>query len=368
MLTFAIVIPHLNQAHFLTTALESLRHQDAPLNLAVMDGGSKDHFSEVVNRYDDVISRMSSGHDLGQADAIYKGIEMVDGDIVAWLNADDYYFPHILEKISRLFAEHPEVDIIYGDAVHVRPDGMFLSYFPGIENFNISRLFKSCYICQPACFVRRKAYEEVGGVDSSLIYTMDWDLWCRLAREEKRFLRVNEPMAAVRYYQGTKTLSGDKTRYEEIWRIQRIYGGFKIPTAWPGFYWFDLACKDKKTFSEKVFFSLLQGARLLKKKIEGSKPDLIYGFQRWEKKVFGACMIQFPWYGEKAVREIILKMRPGETTYLISFAGSRPEAFIAKRGEIRMPVYFEKGSIVNFSVSCPSSPAWELYKLSCELG
>ncbi len=368
MLTFAIAIPHLNQAHFLTTALESLRHQDAMVNVAIMDGGSKDHFRQVISNYHDVICRISSGQDMGQADAIYNGIETLGGDIVAWLNADDYYFPHVLEKIARLFVEHPEVDIIYGDAVHIEPDGMFLSYFPGIEDFNISRLFRSCYICQPACFVRRRAYEEVGGVDSSLIYTMDWDLWCRLAREGKSFLRISEPLAAVRYYQGTKTLSRDKVRYREIWRIQRVYGGFKIPTAWPGFYWFDLACKEKKTFSEKVFFSLLQGARLFKKSIKGSKPDLIYGFQRWEKKVHGTGMIQFPWYGEKAVREIILKIQPGETTYLVSIAGSRPDAIIAKRGEIRMPVYFEKGSLINLAISCPSAPAWELNDFSCELG
>jgi GT2 family glycosyltransferase len=368
VLTFGIAIPHLNQAHFLNTALESLRHQYASLYLAIMDGGSKDHFREVISRYNDIISRISSGQDMGQADAIYRGIDTVEGDIVTWLNADDYYFPHILEKIAGLFAERPEVDIIYGDAVHVKPDGRFLSYFPGIEPFNISRLFRSCYICQPACFVRRRSYDEIGGLDRSLIYTMDWDLWCRLAIEGKRFLRIHEPLAAVRYYPGTKTLSGDKVRYKEIWRIQRIYGGFKIPTAWPGFYWFDLACREKKTFAEKISFSLLQGARLLKKKIKSSRPDLIYGFQRWERRVNGIGVIQFPWYGEKAIREIMLKVESDQEVFLISVADKRSDVFIAKGGEIRIPVHFEKGSRVRFSVSCPSASAWELNALSFEIG
>lgn len=90
MATFAIVIPNLNQSHFLSCALESLRFQSAPFNLAVMDGGSTDNFDEVVDRYSDLISHVRSRPDAGQAAAIKEGKEAVPGDIVSWLNADDY--------------------------------------------------------------------------------------------------------------------------------------------------------------------------------------------------------------------------------------------------------------------------------------
>lgn len=367
MLTFSIVIPHLNQARFLAAALESIRHQNAPVNVVIMDGGSRDDFKRVAENYQDVVCGINSGHDLGQADAIYRGIEKVGGDIVTWLNADDYYFPQILQKIARLFEKHPTVDVIYGDAVHVKPDGAFLSYFPGIENFNIPRLFRSCYICQPACFVRRRAYEEIGGLDRRLRYTMDWDLWCRLAIEGKSFLRVNELLAAVRYYKGTKTLSGDRARYNEIWRIQRIYGKHRIPTAWPGFYWFDLACKENRTLFEKMSFSLLQGARLLKKKMKGAKPDYIHGFQRWENNVTGVGLIRFPWYGESASGRIMLDVEPHGATLRVCIGGANFVTFIAKRGRIAIPVDFKKGSSVDLSISSLSAPVWKITDLSFEI-
>ena len=100
MLSFAVVIPNLNQSHFLPDALESLKYQSVPFNLAVMDGGSTDHFDAVVGRHKEIISYMRSAPDKGQADAIRKGAAGVEGDIVSWLNADDYYFPEALDKIA----------------------------------------------------------------------------------------------------------------------------------------------------------------------------------------------------------------------------------------------------------------------------
>lgn len=92
MLSFAIVIPNLNQSHFLPEALESLRHQTSKFELAVMDGGSVDEFDRIVQRYTDIITYLHSAPDAGQADAIQRGKYIINGDIVAWLNADDYYF------------------------------------------------------------------------------------------------------------------------------------------------------------------------------------------------------------------------------------------------------------------------------------
>jgi len=91
MLNFAIVIPNLNQSNFLPSALESIKYQSPPINLAIMDGGSTDNFIEVIEQYSDIITLTQSEPDNGQASAIKEGTEKVSGDIVAWLNADDYY-------------------------------------------------------------------------------------------------------------------------------------------------------------------------------------------------------------------------------------------------------------------------------------
>jgi GT2 family glycosyltransferase len=221
LLTFAIVIPNLNQSRFLSTALESLRYQTVPFNLAVMDGGSTDNFKEVVAKHSDIITFLRSAPDEGQTAAIKEGKNIVSGDIVAWLNADDYYLPGTLDRVSACFENNPDVDIVYGDAIHVSPEGLFLSYFPAIQEFNAKDLSQTCFICQPACFVRRKVYDRVGGLDQTLQYTMDWDLWWRLSNSGAKFQYLHKVLAAVRYYSGTKTLSRDLRRYKEICRIEK---------------------------------------------------------------------------------------------------------------------------------------------------
>ncbi|MHC4130054.1 MAG: glycosyltransferase family 2 protein, partial [Planctomycetota bacterium] len=192
MLSFAIVIPNLNQSHFLRTALESLRHQSVPFEVALMDGGSTDDLHSVIEPYSDIITFFRSRPDSGQADAIREGKNALSGDVVAWLNADDYYFAGALNRVAAAFEQDPELDVVYGDAVHVTPEGFFLSYFPRIQEFNRKDLTCSCFICQPSCFVRRSAYEALGGIDSSLRYTMDWDLWCRLSEHGARFCYLHE--------------------------------------------------------------------------------------------------------------------------------------------------------------------------------
>lgn len=312
---FAIVTPNLNQSRFLPDAFESLRHQSVAFDLAVMDGGSVDDFEQVVQKYRDMITFVQSGPDGGQAIAIAGGIEKIKGDIVSWLNADDYYFPGALDKVAAVFENHPEIDVVYGDAVHVKPDGAFMSYFHAIEEFNPGILPFSCFICQPACFVRRSAYQAVGGINSAFKYAMDWDLWCRLAADGARFKYVREVLAAVRYYPGTKTLSGDKQRYYEIWRIGKKYGKRSLPVSWLGFYRFDLSFKKEKTFWERVIFSSLEWMRYLKKRLFKQTQGTLYGFYRWQSRVDGRCLIQFPCYGKGRPEYLCLSVSPPESVY-----------------------------------------------------
>ena len=271
MLSFAIVVPNLNQSHFLPHGLEGLRYQTSPFELAIMDGGSTDGFDGVVEEYADMITYLRSGPDKGQAFAIREGKNTISGDIVAWLNADDYYFPETLNKVATCFEQHPELDVVYGDAIHVSPEGFFLSYFPAIQEFNANDLTRNCFICQPACFVRRAAYEKIGGIDPTLQYTMDWDLWCRLSNSGAKFCYLHEVLAAVRYYHGTKTLSRDWKRYLEIWRIERKYGHRFFPRSWLGFFLFDLSFTNRKNLVEKYFFVLLNYLRRLKNRLINKK-------------------------------------------------------------------------------------------------
>ena len=373
MLTSAIVIPNFNQSHFLPFALESLRYQSAPFRLAVMDGGSTDSFNEVVEEYSNIITYLRSAPDEGQAAAIRDGKDKLPGDIVAWLNADDYYFPGALDRVTACFEKDPELDIVYGDAIHVTPEGFFLSYFPPIQEFNAKDLTRTCFICQPACFVRRSAYETVGGIDPALQYTMDWDLWCRLSAHGAKFCYLHEVLAAVRYYPGTKTLSGDRRRYSEIWRIERKYGHRLLPLSWLGFYRYDLSFKKRKTVSDKIAFSILDFLRWLKKglfKIKDSRNELkrtIYGFHRWEPVVERHCTIHLPWYDKRKWKRLCLQVEPDDETYHVMINDDYTEVLLPKEGRLLIEVPPCEEPYRKISIECLTRDEWRLLGFSCEM-
>ncbi|MFZ2630070.1 MAG: glycosyltransferase family 2 protein [Desulfosalsimonadaceae bacterium] len=365
MLRFAVVVPNLNQSRFLAMALESIRHQSVPVSLAVMDGGSTDDFEKVAARYRDMIDHVRSGPDGGQAAAIKKGKEIAEGDIVCWLNADDYYFPGALDKVSAVFETHPEIDVVYGDAVHVTPMGEFLSYFPAAAEYNARLLPVSCFICQPACFVRRTAYDKVGGIDPALKYTMDWDLWCRLGACGAKFTYLHAPLAAVRCYPETKTLSGDRRRYWEIWRIGKKYGNRWLPVSWLGFYRYDLSFKQNRTPEEKWVFNGLEWARQVKKKLFKETHETLYGFYRWTSTVDGQCLIQLPWYGDRKSKELILAVSPENACYRIAVNNMGAAVHQADNGRVTMAMpEIVPEACLQVRMSCSQGRRWELRSVS----
>ena len=372
---FAIVIPNLNQSHFLPSALESLRYQSAPFNLAIMDGGSKDNFNEVINKYSDIITFLRSAPDKGQATAIKEGKEKVAGDIVAWLNADDYYFPNALDKVAACFEEDPDLDVVFGDAILVKPDGFFLSYFPPIQEFDQQKLTTNNFICQPACFVRRSAYERVGGVDPSLNFTMDWDLWCRLSLNGAKFRYISEILAAVRYYPGTKTLSGDKKQLREIYKIVKKYGSLRprILLLFLGACYQRLSLKTEKTFGENLFYIWFGKLRKIKRRAynvlgkQYTRTDLLYGFHRWESIVEGRCQIHIPWYDRRIWHRLRLKVEPNHGQYRVTLNGKQCKKIFYENGFLLAEVPELHMPYRQIDIECVDRQQWKLLEFTCDL-
>jgi GT2 family glycosyltransferase len=278
-----------------------------------MDGGSSDNFHASLEKYAGIISYARSIADAGQSSAINEGSKKIKGKYFTWLNADDYYFPYTLKLVKNIFDRHPKVDIVYGDAIHVDPDGNFLSYFPPARNFNANELTYNCYICQPAAFVRSEAFHKVGGLNPRLFYTMDWDLWCRLSQQGYKFLYVNTPLAAVRYYPDTKTLSGSYKRLLELYRIEKKYGNRLLIRSWLGSYYYGLSFKDKNYFETLFYYAfrgLYETKQYFKNRAGTRDDDLLYGFHRWQPVVKNKCEIHFPWYHDKPWIKMRLRLKP----------------------------------------------------------
>ncbi|NGZ08155.1 MAG: glycosyltransferase [Nitrospira sp. LK70] len=308
---YSIAIPVLGQANFLPTALSSIQVQACRFQLAVMDATPDNSVQDVLKNYTQMLSYHRHGQDAGQSAAIQEGWDHTEGDILAWLCADDYYFPYALEEVDKIFASRPEVDVVYGDSIFVDREGNFLSYFIEISD-DIRSILHGCCISQPSCFIRRTALCRIGKLDTTLHYIMDWDLWTRLYKARAKFHYLRKPLSAVRVYSETKTASRSKKRYGEINRHLKCNVGLcaRIRSLL-AFYYYDLLI-GKRSMTDNIAFHAIELVHSIKNvvwKRFTQRKAVLYGIESYSNKVFGECEIYLPLYGNYSPRQIVLEYR-----------------------------------------------------------
>ena len=225
-----IVTPSFGQGDFISAAIDSVLAQDYPrIEYLVVDGGSTDATVDVLRSYGDRV-RWTSGPDAGQADAIHRGFLAASGQYLGWLNADDRYLPGAISAAVRELESDPAAALVYGTAEFIDRDGGVTGPCLQVEPWSLDRLLEALdFVVQPATFFRRDAYLAVGGLDPTLYYCLDYDLWIRLGRFfPVRFLP--RMLAQVRVHDETKTATGGLPRLEEIERMIRRNGGPGLPS------------------------------------------------------------------------------------------------------------------------------------------
>ena len=204
---FSVITPSYCQGRFIERTIKSVLQQRSPeieLEYIVCDGGSNDETIEILKRYDNQITWVSEA-DGGQADAVNKGISRTNGEIIAWINSDDIYYPGTFAEVQEIFAKNPEVMAVYGDADQIDTEDNAIETYP-TELWNYKHLFEICYLCQPAVFFRRKLVEKYGNLDDTLKYCMDYELWLRYGQHTE-FYYLPRKLSGSRMYQDNKTLS-----------------------------------------------------------------------------------------------------------------------------------------------------------------
>jgi len=225
-----IITPSLNQGGYIQTTINSVLGQDYPaLEYQVRDGGSTDQTLTILKSYGERLCWYSEP-DTGQSNAINKGWQNSQGDILAWLNSDDCLYPGALERVGAYFRDHSEVDVLYGDCDIIHQSGKVLQPYPTkIFDFSDLVLTSVNYIPQPATFIRKQVLEDIGYLDESLDYVMDFDYWLR-AGKTHRFAYIHERLAGLRsHYQAKSIANLGKFSKELVYTYEKLFASPDLP-------------------------------------------------------------------------------------------------------------------------------------------
>ena len=237
---FSIVTPNYNYGRFLKKALESVFAQaDAPrapqIEHIVIDGGSSDDSVQILKDWADYVAAQPAAKagrysfsyvsepDKGQTDAINKGLRRATGDVVAWLNADEWYEPGALAKMAEAFKRHPKADLIHGEVRFVRPDGSTIRVKRDHRFSGFVLLWVGCYLSSAATFWRRRVLDAGDYLDASYKVCMDYEYWVRLWRHGFKFGFVPDTIASFTWHGGNVSAVFATRRAQERHKVQDLY-------------------------------------------------------------------------------------------------------------------------------------------------
>lgn len=232
----SVVTPSFNMAPYLedtiTSVIANLRPGD---EYFVIDGGSTDGSVDIIRRHAKNLTGWVSEKDAGYADALAKGFDRATGDILCWINTGDLYLSGALDAARERIAG--DLDMIFGDDFYIGEDNRILSYSRGwVPDLRMAMLYGGWTPLQDACFWRRSLYQRIGGIDRSLRYAADYDLFLRMALAGRTGY-VPVSFSAFRRHAGQKSISGSAAYNDERRRVRaREIGSYRAAPMLKVFY------------------------------------------------------------------------------------------------------------------------------------
>lgn len=223
----SVITPSLNQARFIKATIDSILNQDYPnVEHIVVDGGSIDGTLSILQQYSHLGDRFRfvSEPDRGQSHAINKGLALARGEIIGWLNSDDTYQPGGIRKAVQALQARPDCGMVHGKCYVINEHGQVMNSLH-VTPADHNKLFHGCVVCQPAAFIRKSVFQKMGGVNESLQFCMDYDLWIRISKSHT-IAFVDDFLANARVYSTTKTATQWHTIgiSEVIMTVEKHYG------------------------------------------------------------------------------------------------------------------------------------------------
>ncbi|NWG08292.1 MAG: glycosyltransferase [Chloroflexi bacterium] len=222
----SIVTPSFNQVRYIEATIQSVLGQEYPrIEYIIVDGGSTDGTVDIIKRYESRLAWWVSEKDKGQTDAINKGFARATGEILAWINSDDTYEPGAVAAAVQYLQGHPEVGMVYADCNFINEDGRVIGKFGSAQTDY--RLLRRGYvhIPQQTMFLRADLWRQVGPLDPSFYFAMDYDLWTRIAARSQLKYLPGQTWANFRLHTTGKTIAADDRCWPEMVRVHYRDGG-----------------------------------------------------------------------------------------------------------------------------------------------
>jgi glycosyltransferase involved in cell wall biosynthesis len=224
--TFSIITPSFNNSNFISETIQSVINQgDTQIQYFIKDGGSTDGTISILRQYAEgnpgrICWR--SHRDQGQVEAINEGFEQASGDILAFINSDDYYLPNAFSLVDRYFDDHPEKLWVIGDC-QVSDKRLkwtfWIKHIWPVEKFTFAILFYN-FINQPAVFIKKEMIDKIGLFDPSLPLAFDYEFWLRCTKIQLPG-RIRTPLAFFRVHKDAKSTIDLNTQVKQSYESVR---------------------------------------------------------------------------------------------------------------------------------------------------
>lgn len=230
--TFSIITPSFNQGKYIEQTIRSVLTQTGNFKLqyTVIDGGSTDNTIDILKKIEAEYKsgkylngknesdfKWISEKDKGQSDAINKGFDLSDGDVMAWVNSDDYYFEGAFRKIVEVF-EDEGIDFCYGDSLVIDEinKNKYVHITGEIPYFLLAQ---GSFFPSDSTFWRKSIHKRL---NDRLRFALDYDLWCRMLND-KRGKYINEMLSVTRLHKDSKSSNLQDVCEEESNNIRKSY-------------------------------------------------------------------------------------------------------------------------------------------------
>jgi glycosyltransferase involved in cell wall biosynthesis len=236
----SIIMPNFNGERFLEAAMRSVvsqRDSGLELEYIVVDGGSTDRSLDLIRSFGSAVNRLIVEKDTGPANAINKGLAAATGDVLAWLNSDDFYQPGALARVADFMASRPGLALCFGHCPIFDENGREIRI--GITRFKEMFFPFSCrfmiqcinYISQPAMFFRRSAFEKAGPLREDWKCAWDYDFILRLWKQGGASAVPNPPLAGFRWHESSLSGQHFDQQFREEWTAAVSDAGRFSPQA-----------------------------------------------------------------------------------------------------------------------------------------